>query len=83
MFMRQHNTSQIEDVNWAPGSEVILAGALNLVIQPEMRALVQSPSKMEDRGTASDHLEVLSRMVKRYVNPLELGRGQHGCEKTF
>ena len=58
-------TSQREDINCAPQSEVILAGTPNRKIQPEIRALVQSAAEMEDRGTASGQHEVLSRMVKR------------------
>ena len=63
------------DMNWAPRSEFILAGTPNLEIQPEMRALAQSDTEMEDRGTDSGKPKVLLRMVNRKVNPVELGRG--------
>ena len=46
----------MEDINCAPGSEAILAGAPNLEIQPEMRALAQSAAEMEARGTASGQM---------------------------
>ena len=65
MFKREHKTSQMEDVNCAPRSKVILAGTPNLEIQPEMRALAQSAAEMEIRVTASGQCEVLSRMVKK------------------
>ena len=55
----------MEDVNWAPRSEVILAGTPNLAIQPEMRALAQSAADMEDRGTTLGQQKVLSRMENR------------------
>ena len=42
-----------------------MAGTPNLDIQPEVRALAQSAAEIEDKGTASDKCEVLSRMVKR------------------
>ena len=53
MFNREHKTSQMEYMNCAPWSEVILAGTPNIEIQPEMRALAQSAAEMEARGTAS------------------------------
>ena len=64
MFRRTHKTPQMEDLNWALWSEVILTGTPNLDIQPEMRALAQSAAEMEE-GTASSQCEVLSRMVNR------------------
>ena len=73
MFRKEHKTSQMEDVNWAPWSEVILPGTPKLDIQPVMRALAQSAAEMEIRGTASGQCEVRSRMVNRKVKPLELG----------
>ena len=65
MFRREHKTSQMEDVNWALQSKVVLAGTPNLVIQPVMRALAQSGAEMEDRETASGQCEVRLRMVNR------------------
>ena len=35
---REHKTSQMEEVNWAPRSEVFFAGTPNLEIQLEMIA---------------------------------------------
>ena len=75
MFKREHKTSQMEDMNCAPRIKVICAGAPNLKIQPEMRALAQSAAEMEARGSASSQQEVLLRIMKRYVNPLALGSG--------
>ena len=75
MFNKEHKTPQREEVNCAPQSEVILAGTPNLEIQQEIKALVQSSAEVEDIGTASGQREVLSTMVKRWVKPLELGRG--------
>ena len=63
MFRREHNTSQIEDLNWAVRCN--LGRNPNLEIQPEMRALAQSLADMEDKGIASGRPDILSRMVKR------------------
>ena len=63
MFKREHKTPQMEDVNWAPQSEVILIGTPILDIQPEIRGLAQLVAEMEDRRTASGLLEVMLRMV--------------------
>ena len=65
MFRREHTMSQLEDMNCALRSKVILAGTPNLKTHPEIRALAQSAAEMEARGIASGQHEVLSRMVKR------------------
>ena len=54
---------QIEDVNWEPLSDVRTAGIPNLDIQ--MKARTQDSAEIEDNGTTSGHLVVLSIMVKR------------------
>jgi hypothetical protein len=51
------------------------AGTPNLEIQVEIKARAQDSAEMEDKGTASGHLVVLSIMVKRYVKPWLDGRG--------
>jgi hypothetical protein len=55
------------DMNWAPLSDVMIAGTPKQAIQSANRALVQSAAVMEERGIASGHLAVLSITVKRYV----------------
>jgi hypothetical protein len=56
---------QIEDVNWEPLSDVRTAGTPNLDIQVEMKARTQDSAEIEDNGTTSGHLVVLSIMVRR------------------
>ena len=53
MFRREQKTPQMEYMNCALRSEVILAGTPNLDIQPGMRTLAQSAVEMEDKETAS------------------------------
>ena len=51
-----------------------------------MKARAQDSAVMEDRGTASGHLEVLSIMVRIYEYPWLEGRGPicpDGREKIF
>ena len=57
-------SAQTVDLNWDPLSEVRRDGTPNLETQEEMKALAQTSAVMEDRGTASIHLEVLSIMVR-------------------
>ena len=65
-FPRIEQTSdQTEDVNWDPRSEVKRPGTANLETHVEMKALAQASVVMEDRETASSHLEVLSITVRR------------------
>ena len=66
---------QIENVNWEPLSDVRTAGTPNLEIQVEIKAPAQDSAEMEDKGTPSSHLLVLSIMVKRNVKPCLDGRG--------
>ena len=61
----EQTTDQTEDVNWEPLSEVRRAGTPNLETQVEMKALAQASAVMEERGTTSGHLEVLSIIVRR------------------
>ena len=66
---------QMEEVNWAPLSEVRRAGTPNLEIQVEMKACAQDSAEIEDRGMTSGHLEVLSIIVRIYEYPWLEGRG--------
>ena len=50
MFSRLHRPAQRADVNWAPLSDVMVAGTPNLVTQPAKRALAQSAAVMEASG---------------------------------
>ena len=52
-------------MNWAPLSDVMVAGTPNQETQPAKRALAQSAAVMDERGTASGHLDVLSIIVNR------------------
>ena len=60
----EQTSTQTKDMNWEPLSEVRRAWTPNLEIQVEMKALAQASAMMEDRGTGSGHLEVLSIMVR-------------------
>jgi hypothetical protein len=48
------------DMNWAPLSDVMVAGTPNWDTQPAKRALSQSAAVMDERGMARGHLEVRS-----------------------
>ena len=61
----EQSSDQTEDVNWDPRSEVKRAGTPNLETHVEVKAPAQALEVMEDRGTTSDHLEVLSITVRR------------------
>ena len=61
----EQTSDQMEDVNWAPRSEVRIDGTANLETQVEIKAQVQDSEVMEDSGTASGHLEILSIIVRR------------------
>ena len=65
ILMMEQTFNQMEDENWEPLSEVKGARTPNLKTQVEMKALAQAFVVMEERGTASGHLEVLSIMVRR------------------
>jgi hypothetical protein len=58
MFSRLHRPVQRADVNWAPLSEVMVAGTLKRDTQPAKRAMAQSAVVMEASGMASGHLDV-------------------------
>ncbi len=53
------------DVNWAPVSDVMVAGTPIRDAQPAKRALAQSAAVMDERGMAFGHLEVRSIIVNR------------------
>ncbi len=42
MLSKLHRAAHKVDVNWAPPSNVMVAGTLNLEIQPAKKALAQS-----------------------------------------
>jgi hypothetical protein len=75
MLIMMHRAAHNADVNWAPLSDVMVAGTTNLEIQPAKRDLAQSAAVMEGSRFASGHRDVLSIMVNRYVWPHEGGRG--------
>ena len=60
---------QMDEVNWLPLSEVMMAGMPNLAIQLLMRASTQVSVSMEVKGMASSHLLDRSMMMKRYRKP--------------
>ena len=61
----EQTSDQTAEVNCAPLSEVRRAGTLNLETQAEIKAQAQDSVVMEDKGTASGHLEVLLIIVRR------------------
>jgi hypothetical protein len=65
MLSRLHRPAQRADVNWAPLSDVMVAGTPNHDTQLAKRALTQSVAVVEASGMASGHLEVRSMMVNR------------------
>ncbi len=65
MLSRLHRPAHRADVNWAPLSEVMVAGTPKRDTHPVKRALAQSAAVMEASGMASGHLYVLSMMVNR------------------
>ena len=56
----------MEEGNWLPPSEVMMAGRPNLATQLLMRASTQVLVSMVAKGMASSHLLDQSIMVKRY-----------------
>ena len=71
--------AQMDEVNWLPLSEVMMAGRPNLAIQLLMRASTGVSLSMEAKGMASSRLLDRSMMVKRYRKPsLEKVRGHTG-----
>ena len=65
MLSRLQRPAHRADVNWAPLSDVMVAGTPNRDTQPAKRALAQSAAVMDERGMASGHLDVLSIIVNR------------------
>jgi hypothetical protein len=61
MLSRLHRPAHRGDMNWAPLSNVMVAGTPNLDTQQAKRAV----AVMDERGMASGHLEVRSIIVKR------------------
>ena len=61
----EQTSDQTEDVNNTPRSEVRRDGTRNLETQVEIKTQAQDSEVMEDSGTASGHLEVLSIIVRR------------------
>ena len=59
----EQTSDQTEDVNCAQRFEVSRAGTPNQETQVEIKARAQVSVVMEDSGTASGHLEVLSITV--------------------
>ena len=54
----------VADENWMPLSEVRVAGTPNLATQEDMKAAAHVFAVISFNGTASNHLMVLSMMVK-------------------
>jgi hypothetical protein len=70
------STSQTEEQNCRPLSEVICSGTPNLATQLPIRASAQHAAEVDRRGMASAQRVDLSTTVKRWVNPSrEAGRG--------
>jgi hypothetical protein len=65
MLSRLHRPAQKADVNWAPLSEVMVAGTPKRDTHPAKRALAQSTAVREASGMASGHLDVRSMIVNR------------------
>jgi len=59
----------MEEMNWLPLSEVRVSGTPNLETQVEIYALTQDSAVIEDKGTTSGHLVLLSIIVSRYEKP--------------
>ena len=68
LMPRSEQTSN-KEVNCAPLSVVMTDGTPKREIHEERSACAQTTAVIEDRGTTSGHLEVLSIMVRTYVNP--------------
>ena len=64
-----------EEVNWAPLSEVRMAGTPNLKTQVERKARTQDSAEMEANGATSGQGVVRSIIVRRSENPWLEGRG--------
>ena len=75
ILSREKMADHRDEVNWAPLSFVITAGTPNLEIHPWNMAEAHSATEIPVRGIASCHLVDLSMHVKRYVKPLDEGKG--------
>ena len=60
---------QMEDMNWLPLSEVRVSGTPNLATQVEIKALTQDSAVIDNKGTTSGHLVLLSIIVSGYEKP--------------
>ena len=65
----EHTPAHMEDVNCVQGSEVRMAGIPKLAIQVEIKAGTQDSAEMDCNGATSGQRDVLSIIVRRYVNP--------------
>ena len=64
MPRREHNCCHVADENCVPLSEVRVSGTPNLATQDAMKAAEHVLAVISFRGTASNHLVVLSIMVR-------------------
>ena len=64
MPRRAQSCGHVADENCVPLSEVKVAGMPNLATQDDMKAAVHILAVISFRGTASNHLVVLSIMVR-------------------
>ena len=64
MPRRAQSCCHVADENCVPISEVRVAGMPNLATQDDMKAAVHVLAVISFRGTASNHLVVLSIMVR-------------------
>jgi hypothetical protein len=65
MLSRLHRPAHMTEVNWAPLSDVMVAGTPNWDTQLAKRALALSATVMDESGMTSGHLEVRSINVNR------------------
>jgi hypothetical protein len=65
MLSRLHRPAHMAEVNWAPLSDVMVAGTSNCDTQLAKRALAQSTTVMDESGMTSGHLKVGSINVNR------------------
>ena len=79
ILSREQMADHRDEVKWVPLSLVITAGTPNLEIHPWNMVEAHSAAEIPVRGIASDHLVDLSMHVKRYVKPLDEGKGPTSC----
>ena len=63
-----HTPAHMEDVNCVPRSEVRMARIPKCAIQVEIKARTQDSAEMDCNGATSGHQDILSIIVRRYVN---------------